>query len=209
MGTTKKNLEKSATMQSPMTEGEKNAHMALMSSVSGAAVIHAYQGNVIGKDIDMTFLANQLADTFIEIKNGDLLDLEAMLGSQAMALQTIFTSLAREASSQKDYRGLECVLRLALKAQTQSRVTISALVDLKFPRQATFVTQANIAHGPQQVNNGVAVEQRHEEKQNSTNKLSGGTRELRKDTRAPCTSISGNPTMAAVEKIHRTKIQRG
>lgn len=196
-------------MQPPMTEGEKNAHMALMSSVNGAAVIHAYQGNVIGKDVDMTVLANQLADTFTEIENGDLLDLEAMLVSQAMALQTIFTSLAREASSQKDYRGLECVLRLALKAQTQSRATISALVDLKFPRQATFVTQANIAHGPQQVNNGVAVEQRHEEKQNSTNKLSGQTHELRQDTRASCTSISGNSTMAAVEKIHRAKIERG
>ena len=40
-----------------------------------------------------------------------------------------------------------------MKAQAQSRATISALVDLKYPRQATFVKQANIAHGPQQVNN--------------------------------------------------------
>ena len=48
-------------------------------------------------------------------------------------------------------------LGLALKAQAQSRATISALVDLKYPRQATFVKQANIAHGPQQVNNGGAA----------------------------------------------------
>ena len=40
-----------------------------------------------------------------------------------------------------------------MKAQAQSRATITALVDLKYPRQATFVKQANIAHGPQQVNN--------------------------------------------------------
>jgi hypothetical protein len=42
---------------------------------------------------------------------------------------------------------------MALKAQAQSRATIQALVELKFPRQATFVRQANIANGPQQVNN--------------------------------------------------------
>ena len=45
---------------------------------------------------------------------------------------------------------------MALKAQAQIRATNSALVDLKYPRQATFVKQANIAHGPQQVNNGTA-----------------------------------------------------
>ena len=42
---------------------------------------------------------------------------------------------------------------MALNAQAQSRATISELVDLKYPRQATFVKQSNIANGPQQVNN--------------------------------------------------------
>ena len=46
-------------------------------------------------------------------------------------------------------------MTLALKAQAQSRATISALVDLKYPKQAaTFVKQANMTTGPQQVNNG-------------------------------------------------------
>ena len=49
---------------------------------------------------------------------------------------------------------------LALKAQAQSRATISALVDLKYPKQAaTFVKQANISNGHQQVNNGANLEQ--------------------------------------------------
>ena len=39
------------------------------------------------------------------------------------------------------------------RSQAQSRATIQAVVDLKFPRQATFVKQANIANGPQQINN--------------------------------------------------------
>jgi len=40
-------------------------------------------------------------------------------------------------------------LGLVFEAQSQSRATISALVDLKYSRHATFVKQANIAHGPQ------------------------------------------------------------
>lgn len=208
MVTTKKPLPKSAAMQpSALTQDEKNACMALLPSVNSAAVIHAYQDNVMGKDVDMGVLFNQLEDTFTEIKGGDLHSLEAMLVSQAMALQTIFTCLARKAQSQEHVRNFESFLGLALKAQTQSRATISALVDLKYPRQATFVTQANIAHGPQQVNNGVAVARAHEEKPDSTIKLSSGTHELRQDTRPSGTTIKGNPSLATVEKIHRAKVR--
>lgn len=125
------------------------ARMAVTPSMNGAAVIHAYQGNVMGKDADMSVLIAQLRDTFTEVKGGDLHTLEAMLISQATALQTIFTSLARRAQDQQYQKHLEAFLGLALKAQAQSRATISALVDFKFPRQATFVKQANIANGPQ------------------------------------------------------------
>ena len=51
----------------------------------------------------------------------------------------------------------EAFMGLAFKAQAQSRATISALVELKYPRQATFVKQANIAHEPQQVINAGAA----------------------------------------------------
>ena len=68
-----------------------------------------------------------------------------MLVSQATALQTMFTSLARRAANQQRLKQFETFMTLALKAQAQSRATESALVDLKYPRQATFVRQANIA----------------------------------------------------------------
>lgn len=96
------------------------------------------------------------------------------IGAQATTLQTVFSSLARRAANQEHLRQYETFMGLALKAQAQSRATISALVDLKFPRQATFVKQANIAHGPQQVNNetttpgGIA---HAEEKQRLPNEL--------------------------------------
>ena len=138
-----------------MTTADK-ARMAVTPSVNGAAVIKTYQGNVLGKDVDLNVLIDQLRETFTEVKGGDLHKLEAMLISQATALQTIFTSLACRAQQQEYQKNLEAFLGLALKAQAQSRATISALVDLKYPRQATFVKQANIANGPQQVNNGAA-----------------------------------------------------
>ena len=46
-------------------------------------------------------------------------------------------------------------MRLALKAQAQCRSTLEALAEIKNPRPVSFVKQANIANGPQQVNNGV------------------------------------------------------
>ena len=89
------------------------------------------------------------------VKVGDLSDLEGMLVSQATALQTIFTNLARRVQVQQYQRNLEAFLGLALKAQAQSRATISALVDLKYPRTTVIAKQANVANGPQQVNMGI------------------------------------------------------
>jgi len=145
-----------------------------MPSVNGASVIEAYQGNVMGKEADINAMIERLRDTFKEVRGGDLHIMEAMLIGQATALQTIFTSLARRAANQEHLRQYETFLGLALKAQAQSRATISALVDLKYPKQATFVKQANIAHGPQQVNNGTAPTgaiSHAEEKKSEQNKL--------------------------------------
>lgn len=154
MATTKKAIQKASDLQATEQASQGKARMALLPSVNSAAVIAAYQGNIAGKDPDMPTLMNGLRDTFTEVKGNDLHMLEAMLISQATALQTIFTSLARRAANQDYLKQYEAYLGLALKAQAQSRATISALVDLKYPRQVAFVKQANIAHGPQQVNNG-------------------------------------------------------
>ena len=195
-----------------MTTADK-ARLAVTPSINGASVIHAYQGNVIGKDVDMNVLIEQLRGTFAEVKGGDLHTLEAMLISQATALQTIFTSLARRAQDQQYQKNLEAFLGLALKAQAQSRATISALVDLKFPRQATFVKQANIANGPQQVNNGSIEQTDSHAKQLQTEQnklLEGGydTSTQRMDTRAAQTAERSYQAVEAVEKVHRTQKPR-
>jgi hypothetical protein len=106
------------------------------------------------------------------VSDGDLSTLEAMLVGQATALQTMFTSLAMRAAGQEYLKQYGLYMTLALKAQAQSRATISALVDLKYPKQAaTFVKQANMTTGPQQVNNAYAGTPSHSGIQSRTENI--------------------------------------
>jgi hypothetical protein len=184
---------------------KRTAKLTLLSSVNGANVMQAYEIG-LGKNPEIGTLVAGLNDTFDLVKGGKLHMLEEMLVSQAMALQTIFTSLARRAQAQEYQRNLEAFLGMALKAQAQSRATISALVDLKFPRQVSFVKQTNTAHGPQQVNNGTATDQstRTKEIPSQHNELledsHGGTY---LDIGATAAAARGNPEMEAVAAIDR------
>lgn len=132
------------------------AKAATKASINAMLVVNAFQGNIMGKDVDIGELVTEMQTKFKEVNDGDLSSMEAMLVGQATALQTMFTSLAKRASSQEYLTQYGLYMTLALKAQAQSRATISALVDLKYPKQAaTFVKQANMTTGPQQVNNGM------------------------------------------------------
>lgn len=134
---------------------QTKAKMATKASLNAVMVVNAYQGNIMGKDVDISELVVTMETTIKEVNGGDLSEMEAMLVGQATTLQTMFTSLAQRAANQEYLKQYQTYMVLALKAQAQSRATISALVDLKYPKQAaTFVKQANIANGPQQVNNG-------------------------------------------------------
>lgn len=144
--------------QAPGETAEKaKARASLSPAINAAAAADAYQGNVLGKDADLAEIVDTLHAMMRRANGGDLTDLENMLIGQANALQTMFVSLARRAHAQKFQRHFEGFLALALKCQAQSRATVQAVVDLKYPRQSTFVKQANISNGPQQVNNGTSL----------------------------------------------------
>jgi hypothetical protein len=94
-----------------------------------------------------------------------------------------------------------------LKAQSQSRATIQALTELKYPKQATFVKQANIAHGHQQVNNGTTAQKdatlgeqpRAEKISNQPNELLEAHHGNKKvDRRTTHSTIIKNKAMATV-----------
>jgi hypothetical protein len=66
-----------------------------------------------------------------------------------------------------------------------------------------YAKQANIAHGPQQVNNGSMPPPRAEENQIEPNKLLEQSNEIPMDSRTPETASNSNPRMEAVGEIDR------
>lgn len=138
------------------TEGMAKAKAALSPSINAAIATDSYQRNLLGDDVALMDLADVLTIQAKQVQAGDLSGLEAMLVGQATALQSIFTSLVRRAQIQTQQKNLEAFLSLGLKAQAQSRATVQALVELKYPRQVAFVKQTNVTHGLQQVNNGAS-----------------------------------------------------
>jgi hypothetical protein len=160
-----KSTEVTTKAKSTVDTADKTArlqHLGRMSTagtVCGAAVIEAFQSSLMGDEVGFEPVHDSLAEHVKAIRVGDLGALESMLFSQAAALQAIFASLSRRASKQQYLKQYQTYLTLGLKAQAQSRATIEALIELKLPRQQpTFVKQANIAHGHQQVNNGAAAD---------------------------------------------------
>jgi hypothetical protein len=180
---------------------------ALSPSLNAVAVIEQY-GKPLG-ELDLATLFESLNDSVAKVWGGDLKQCEAMLLGQAHALQAIFMNLARRAATQEHLTQYETHLRIALKAQSQCRATLETLAAIKNPPVA-IVRQANIAHGPQQVNNGTAprVTQATEpslarEKQNSQNQLLEEHHGQRLDTGTAGAASRANQELEAVGAIKR------
>ena len=107
--------------------------------------------------ISLTDMVASLREHGEAVNRGDLSAAERMLNAQAVALNTIFAELARRASLNMGQHldATDPYMRLALKAQSQSRATVETLAAIKNP-PVVFARQMNVAHGPQQVNNGPA-----------------------------------------------------
>jgi hypothetical protein len=111
----------------------------------------------------------------------------------------------RAASNMGQYRdSMEVYMKLALKAQSQCRTTLQTLAEIKNPQPVAFVKQANIAHGPQQINNGTpSPESRVEKTQNQPNELLEVNNGKRLDTRKAGSTSRIDQNMETVEAINR------
>ena len=140
----------------PKAELAKPHQLLLMASAQNAIAM-AEWGKYAG-EIDLTELVTDLQTKAESIQDGNMKPVEAMLYGQAMALQTIFTNLARRsAMNVGEYMdAADKYMRLALKAQSQCRATLETLAEIKNPMP--YIKQANIANGPQQVNNGKSTQ---------------------------------------------------
>jgi hypothetical protein len=119
----------------------------------------ALQGVIppVGEVLDVHALADELEAQSRAASEGNLARHEALLTAHAHTLDGLFTQLLvqAEVNVQHSLPRTEAYLRLALKAQSQCRTTIEALAAMKRP-PLVIAQQANLANGPQQVNNGVA-----------------------------------------------------
>lgn len=140
--------------------GRTNARAVAESVVTGTlanSILTKRFTTVLSDELfDLTECMNVIVATVGEVQAGDLRAGEALLTGQAVALNAIFTELARRSAlNMGEHLGAaESYMRLALKAQNQCRATVETLAAMKNP-PVVFARQANINNGgQQQVNNG-------------------------------------------------------
>ena len=187
---------------------QASAKLFLSPSVNAAAVAVEYLKGPFGPEQDIGALVVTLSESIKDVWDGDTRRIEAMLYAQAFALQTIFTNLARRSCAQEYLKQMETQLRLALKAQSQCRATLETLATLK-AGPAIFARQANIAHGPQQVNNNRVSGPRDActrapESETEKTELLGVSDGERLDTRTTSAPGRISPSLEALAAINRT-----
>jgi len=179
---------------------ENIAKVTLLPSANAAAIIAEYS-KPFGEQ-DIAELMDVLRPQMQDVHGGNLNHCESMLVGQANALQSIFVSLARRAVNQEYLKQYEMYLRLALKAQNQSRMTLETLAAIKNP-PVVFARQANInqGNGNQQVNNGTPAPTSHAGKninpQNELLEVQHGSETL--DNRTTGAASGKDKAMAALD----------
>lgn len=162
-------------------------------------------------DTSLNELTNLLSEHVKQTQDGDLSLPEAMLVSQAQTLDLLFNRLTRQAvgniGSYPETVGL--YMKLALRAQSQCRAVAEALHEMKYPKPVAFFQQANIANGPQQINNAQAPASRAGEIEKAPNELLEQTHGQRLDDGAAGQAIGANSHLEAVGAVHGPKVSTG
>ena len=185
------------------------AKLAAGPHFGAASIVTSYGKPSLG-DVSLTDLLRTLKEHADTTKGGDLSGTEAMLGSQAIALNVMFAELARRAGlNMGEYMGAaETYLKLALRAQSQCRATLETLAAIKSP-PVVFAKQANIAHGHQQVNNEAASTARVEQTEKPQTELLEHDHGQWLDTGTAGAASGSYQAVEAVAAIHRPAKQRG
>ena len=202
---TSKQPGKQATPPKEERRAAKPHELMLMSTAQNASAMEKF--GCFG-EVDVVGLIEALGDKVHKIQDGDMKPVEAMLYGQAQALQAIFTNMARRSAlNAGEYiNASETYMKLALKAQSQCRATLETLAIVKNPMP--YIKQANIANGPQQVNNGQSAQyaQAHAHAgniQSEPNKLLEADHGERMDIGAQGKTSRVNKAVATVEAVHR------
>ena len=194
------------------SRGARAAEYVLSGPGNAASVLKKF--NPIG-DIPPCDMVGEIHRQIDEFHSGETKGIEGILIGQAVALNAIFADMARQSSDSKDSEKTEAYMRIALKAQSQSRATIETLANIKNPRQTVITNQANISNGPQQVNN--TLHRGSDADSNAPKKIKIEQNKLLKHDkakgkcmvgRAKGTAIGDDTTVEAVGKINRPANRR-
>lgn len=175
---------------------EKLAALATDGALT-AITLQAYAGG--GKELGVTELLTAMRKAGDETVAGDMGRFERVLTHQFLTLDALFNNLAQRSGRQESFKGIEVLMRLALKAQSQARATAETLALMKNPMP--YIKQANIANGPQQVNNGTPASAG--KNQSPPNELLEHQHGNTLDIGAAATAGRADPAMEAVGAVHR------
>jgi hypothetical protein len=204
------------TLQLPLppgkTERQAMTEGALNPAINSAPTLVAFLGKTWGS-IGTTEAMQTLTAKAQAIHGGDLREAETALISQATVLQALFLEMTRRAGLNMGVSldATETYMRLALKAQNQSRMTLETLAAIKNP-PVVYARQANFANGPQQVNqvnNGVPSATHTAKTESAQNQLLRSSNGERLDFGAQATAGAVDPHMATVGAVHRAQDTRG
>ncbi len=160
-----------------------------------------------GTDLDINEIANTLRDSANKLKTNNLEDAETLLITQAHILDTLFHKITRMALKHDTLKLFQGMFTVALKAQSQSRMTLETLAEIKNPRP---YIQNNKAEYQQVNNNGQARSQPHAQAGKNSKSTNGLLEDKRHetewlDTGAPETAGGNDKELEAVETKHRAK----
>lgn len=153
---------KSKTLEVEMQPGVSNRERMMANVVAQGLASNATTAMDFAKasfgELSLTEMVAALKEQTGRVTGGDMAGVEQVLVAQMLTMNVMFSELSRRAAlNMGTYLDpTEKYLRLALKAQSQCRATAETLAVIKNP--PIFAKQANIAHGPQQVNNGTSFE---------------------------------------------------
>lgn len=183
----------------PEDARRRAAHYIASPELAAARTMVAAEGaSGMSGLLDVPELVATLRNQAKAANSGDLAHAEAMLMNQATALQSLFARLTERGMHADYINNFEAFLRMALRAQAQCRATLETLATIKNP-PIIYARQANIANGPQQVNNGTHAA----EKAIEQSELLGGSNELLPDARTSGIAGGIDSAMATLGAINR------
>ena len=164
------------------------------------AVSALYAGVEVGdgdQGLDMREINTQLERHSEALESGDMRAVEDMLAYQSHVLNQIFNLQVVKAAQCNHIEQFETFMRIALKAQNQTRQTLSTLAEVKGVKRTTFIKQQNQAIN-QQINNSEKIE-------HSTPELEGAILHEQLDTGTQGSILESNTPLEAVGALYRAE----